>query len=322
MSAPTPLPAPLPIERALAHHVLAVDHEVADDELETLLLSLVLDAQWDPAPAPGAPGTMDLLPLPAVDATHELPAPGERERAAVVGPWSLNGEARRRLALPDWANTAYLVEVATDRSPLPAPPLPLGYGALLDAFGPHHPRGVEKQVLDVAHACARRLGGALRTTTGVVIVPDPGSAVDHAVHAPVWLEPVALRHVLAPALPGLQVHVDDPQGPVRSEDGTYQAGADLGGGDRVLVEVFAAERLRPALRFAPWAADGVITYAMHYLPAQQHREARTRAETRRRDAARQAIEGAVLVLHEAVGGEILDEDGFFVEPQQLRGDIL
>ncbi|PFG18624.1 hypothetical protein [Serinibacter salmoneus] len=86
----------------------------------------MLDAQWDPAPAPGAPGTMDLLPLPAVDPAHELPAPGEREQAAVVGPWSLNGEARRRLALPDWANTAYLVEVAPDRSPLPAPPLPLG----------------------------------------------------------------------------------------------------------------------------------------------------------------------------------------------------
>lgn len=235
-------------------------------------------------------------------------------------PWwdrSLDAEARRRLALPEWANVAYLVEVAPDRSPLPAPPLPLGYGALLEAFGAHHPRGVEKQVLDVAHACARRLGGALRTTSGAVLVPDPASAVDHSVHAPVWLEPEALRHVLADALPGLQLQVDHPEGPVAGEDGTYLANCDLDDGDRVLLEVFPAERLRPALRFAPWAAEGVISYALHYSPAQVHREVRTRAETRRRDAARVTIERAVLALHEAVGGEILDEDGLLVEPEQL-----
>jgi len=298
---------------AAHHHLLLLAGDVEADEVEALVVSLVVGARWT-TPASGAlPGVLDLLP----DADRH-------SRATLTGPWGA-AAARGPLALPDWVETIFVVDVDPERSG-PAPALAAGYGPLLDAFGPEHPEGLERQVLDVAHACARRLAGALRVTTGVLVEPDPGSAVDLAVHAPTWLEPDTLAHVLERALPGLVLL---PGADAVAHHGHHLDGygatwalGDIGGADdlaegadHVVVEVEAAEVLPPALRTAAWTSGGVLTYALRWVDGD--RTPSSRGGLRRRDDARAAIERAALALHGAVGGEILDEDGFLVTPEQL-----
>lgn len=295
---------------AAHHHLLLLAADVDADEVEALVVSLVVGARWT-TPASGTlPGVLDLLP----DADRH-------SRATLTGPWSATA-ARGPLGLPDWVETIVVVDVDAERSG-PAPALAHGYGPLLDAFGPEHPEGLERQVLDVAHACARRLAGALRVTTGVLVEPDPGSAVDLFVHAPTWIDPDTLAHVLEPELPGLVLlpgadavahhgHHLDGYGATWHHRG---AGDLAEGADHVVVEVEAAEVLPPALRTAAWTSAGVLTYALRWVDGD--RTPASRGGLRRREDARGAIERAALALHGAVGGEILDEDGFLVTPEQL-----
>ncbi|PWD50902.1 hypothetical protein C8046_09800 [Serinibacter arcticus] len=290
---------------AVHHHLLLLADDVEPEEVETLVTSLVVGARWTTTVSASMPGVLDLLP----DADRH-------SRATLTGPWSIDA-ARDALGLPDWASTAFVVDVDPERSPA-APPHPGGYGPLLDAFGPHHPEGLERQVLDVAHACARRLAGALRVTSGAVVEPDPASAVDLAVHAPLWLDPDALAHVLEGALPGIEllpgaeaVHAEG-----HHLDGYGATWHDGEAGDHVVVEVEAAEVLAPALRTAAWTAGGVITYHLRWLDGD--RTPSGRAGLRRRDRARASLEAAALALRDAVGGIVLDEDGFVVAPEQLR----
>lgn len=298
---------------AAHHHLLLLADDVDADEVEALVTSIVVDSRWTTPATASMPGVLDLLP----DVTDR------HARATLTGPWSV-AAARGALGLPAWSATAFVVDVDPDRS-VAAPPLPHGYGPLLDAFGTHHPQGLERQVLDVVHACARRLAGALRVTGGAVIEPDPDSAVDMSVHAPLWLDPDALAHVLAPALPGVEVLLGVEETLARGEelDG-YGASWATGGpeGDHVLIEVEAAEVMAPTLRFLPWTSGGVISYHLRWLEGGEPTpDGTSRAALRRRREARRAIARAALALMAAVDGAVLDEDGFLLDPDQLAADL-
>ena len=303
-------------------HLLLLADGVAGDEVEALVISLVLGARWTQLPHEDAdrgyvPGILDLL---AGDPAATADPSG---RARLIGPLVLARESGAFCDLPPWATQAFLLDVEPHRSEIAAPSG--NHGELVDAFGEHHPVGIERQVLDVANACARRLAGALYlvtdapkadgatagSATGTVLVPDPISAVDLAVHAPTWLEPEALEHVLEPVLPGLRVQAGFDASQVLDGYGTSWPLDDAG--ELLMLEVEAAEILPPAVRFAPWATGGVISYWLRWHPADGDREPATRGGRRRRDSAREAIERAAAALHAAVGGEILDEDGFLVD---------
>ena len=294
---------------ATHHHLLLLAEDVDVEAIDILITSLVVGARWSTPGSTTVPGVLDLLP-------H---APGSGNRATLTGPWSA-ASFRDSLGLPDWVSTAFVLDVEPDRSSA-APEIPGGYGPLLDAFGPRHPVELERQVLDVVYACARRLAGALRVTTGVILEPDPASAVDLTLHSPHWLDPDALAAVLASAMPGLELL---PGAELVHQEGHHLDGygatwhADDRGGAHVLVEVEAAEVMAPAIRNAAWTQGGVISYLLRWIdddaPSQP-----SRASVRRRERARAAIEKAALALHSAAGGEILDEDGFLVSPGQLSG---
>ncbi|GMA32742.1 hypothetical protein [Litorihabitans aurantiacus] len=301
---------------AAHHHLLLLAGDVEPDELETLVLSLVVGARWTTPPSATLPGVLDLLP----DADRH-------SRATLTGPWAADA-ARDALGLPEWAETVVVVDVDPERS-APAPALAGGYGDLLDAFGLTHPEGLERQVLDVVHACARRLAGAVRTSTGVLLEPHPDSAVDLVVHAPTWLDPEALAHVLEPALPGLELmpgadaaaaegHHLDGYGASWTDVRTSNDGEDDGAA-HLAIDVEAAEVLPPALRTAAWTSGGVLSYAVRW--AEHDRTPTARAGLRRRAGIRARIGRAALALHEAVGGAILDEDGFLVAPEQLAQEL-
>lgn len=340
---------------AALHHLLLVAADVDEDEVATLVGSLVVGADWRATPTPSLPGVLDLLAAerlgPAIAGTtpsgHDGATPA---RATLTGPWRVDLRTRHALGLPSWVVAAYVLDVDAERS-APPPPHPGGYGRLLDAFPGGHPVGLEREALDALLACARRLAGALRTTTGVLIECDPASAVDLTLYSPTWLSPAALHAALAPALPDLEVlpGIDAEQaarldgygalwhavdgaagggwaagtpgvtGYAGSEHDPHHTGAEHDPHDpeTVLVEVEAAEVLPPALAATPWTAGGVITYRLRWLGGPADREPGSRLARRRRDDVVAAIERAAGALHAAVGGEIVDEDGLVVDAEQL-----
>lgn len=325
---------------AAGHHLLLLAADVEPDELPTLVTSLVVGAAWDVPPTQDLPGVLDLLAeehreplaatlaatLPATGAAADASGtcfadtggqPPASARATLTGPWRVDLRTRHELDLPEWVDRAWVIDVEPERS-APAPEIEGGYGELLDAFGANHPIGVERQVLDVALACARRLAAALRTDGGVLLEPDPASAVDLSVYSPTWLEPDALHQVLVGRLPGLELMPGvDPVAHSRLDGygaAWYPEGAH---GCLVLLEVEAVELLPAALASLGWTASGVIAYHARWVTEVPEREPDTRAGLRHRQHVSGAVAQAALALHEAVGGVILDEDGFLVLPEQL-----
>ena len=331
------------LDRSLAEprHLLALPSDVTPDEVEALAVSRFDDAGWT------GPSSL------------RLTGP-----ALLTGPWRLDDALRQALDLPGWAVTAMLLRCPVQRS-APVPRELLGLGGLLDAFPDGEPVEVEGEVLRHLLAQARRLGGALRLAgTGAVLVPDPATAVDLTVHAPVWLDPDACREVLTTVLPGVRLlHEDlttdavaaEPQRPdiptglddderawLHAEaaaldravlaqpqvlDG-YAAVAPVGpdratAGDMLEIGVAGDVPPAPVLRALPWARAGVVTYEVRWRPADPQAALGARpslAARRHRDAGRRAVERAARALHEVVGGELVDDDGFLVAVDSLTPD--
>ncbi|WP_154796177.1 hypothetical protein [Occultella kanbiaonis] len=165
---------------ARSKHLLLLGADVTDDEVEALVLSRFPEAG-------------------RVNATVLALTP----QAAVEGPWAVPDPAA--LGVGPEITQAYAITVPAQRGD-PVPEGLRGLGGILDAFADGPPEGHELAVVEFAQAAARRLGGAVRVAgTGALITPEPG--VDLAVHSEVWLHPDALVHVLAPALPGVALHL-------------------------------------------------------------------------------------------------------------------
>lgn len=316
------LAAPL----AAAHHLLLLADDVGPGEVPALVRSHVLGAAWASEPTADLPGVLDLLAQdPATTGAIPIHPSSEdaepKPRATLTGPWRLDLVLRHELTLPDWAARAWVLDVEPERS-ASAPDIPGGYGPLLDAFGLHHPVGLERQALDLLMACARRLAGAIRTDAGVRLEPDPASAVDLTVYSPTWLDPAALELALATALPSINVMPGVDASQAETLDGygaLWHPPSALSTESAVILDVEAAEVLPAALAGADWPHGGVIAYRLRWSALGPDRAPGTLIEQRHRDEVRTAIERAAVALHAAVGGEILDEDSFLVEPHQLRG---
>ncbi|MFD1718794.1 hypothetical protein [Georgenia deserti] len=281
------------------HHLLVLGPDVTADEVEALAVSRSDTAGWA--------GHADIRLLPGVHLT---------------GPWGIDPTLRVTFDLPNWADHAYLVQCPVLRTH-PLPPALAGVDPILDAFPDGVPTGVEQEALDHLRAIARRLGGALRIAgSGAVVTLDPESATDLTVHAPIWLDPDACVSVLRPALPDPRNLLDEIPPDTAGDEPIEVYGVASGVGDDVVdVTVAGTAHLPLAVRLEPWARRGVIAYEVRWRPARPDLAFLARpplGQRRARAGAALAIERAAAALHGAVGGTIVDDDGFLVDPAHLR----
>ena len=315
---------------AWGHHLLIVGPEVHPDDVEALALSRFAGASRRDSQ------TIDLLP-----------------GAWLTGPWALDDHAREGLGLPEEAGEAYLARSPVQRAD-PVPEELLGLGGLLDAFAEGTPEGTEAEVVEFMLAAARRLGGGLRAGgSGRLLIPDPAEHADLLVHAPVWLEPDALKVVLSELLPGLQVLPDPgpaplplrppaPEGLSKEEeqeraelharadeiDSAALAGEQIHEGygaiwrfpdDGVIsIQVEPLEHIPTVLLGADWAQGGLLTYAVRWYPT-DHGAAMLQLESEPlppatpSEDARALIEDCAAAIQIAAGGVVADDDGFLVD---------
>ena len=264
-----------------SRHVLAVAEDVLAEEVESLVLSR----------HPSAVRTeSDVLTLGA--GVH------------LSGPFPLDGGAHRDLGLPAWVVALYLLTCPPDRGH-PVPAELAATGGLLGAFADAEVRGTEREMLELLLAMGRRLGALVRTSTGQVLEPEEWAGVDLTVHAPVWLYPDALVHVLTPALPGVQALTDvqPADAPVPPVTGRPDTAPGLDDGERawlhaeadaydahalaqpevlesygtiwrypsggvITASVAAADQVPVVLAGADWAREGgVLAYELRWYPA-------------------------------------------------------
>lgn len=289
--------------RAQAHHLLVVPDGVAPEDIEALVLS------W--FPESGVTHAEDRLRVQT--------GPG----CAVVGPWG--GDQ----LLPGWVAAVYLLEAPQQRGE-PVPRELQGRGDLLDAFADGEPLGQERALLELALAIARRVGGAVRTAAGVLMTPAPRP--DLVVYSQVWLHPDALVHVLEPHLPGLSL-ADPPTAPLPADARTGESlvtdeserrwlqaeseAYDLAALDEPQVsESYGASAHGHGEVFsvAVEAALGVpVVLAGTDLTGLIVYELRCYAEGNPSPAAVASLDEAGRALLAAVGGHVVDDDGFLID---------
>lgn len=167
----------LELETAAPFHLLAVDEDVQPQEIDILA-----EQVWNDCSRLG-PGLLELT-----------------KEAFLTGPWHLTPEAVVGLGLPLNLKFAYLASVPALRGD-PVPPELRGSDPMWDAFPDGAPENLELEVLLGLRRMARRLAGALRFSTGPIIVPDPDSAVSMRVLSEVWLDPTACLQVVQEVAP-------------------------------------------------------------------------------------------------------------------------
>lgn len=100
----------------------------------------------------------------------------------------------------------------------------------------------------------------------------------------------------------------------------YSINVDLGFDGMVSVEVQGQDEVPPPLRYVSWAQDGTITYTISWAPEDLEELGKERPSIEYR-AARKHAAGVVLKLmhelHVAVGGMIVDQDEFLIDPREL-----
>lgn len=283
---------------AAAHHLLVLPGDVGAEEVEALAVS---------RSASGGQVGPDRIQLdPGVHLT---------------GPWLIDAAARAAFDLPPWAYQAFLLTSPVRRGG-PLPPELTGIDPVLDAFPDGVPQGVEQEALAHLRAFARRLGGALRLAgTGAVVVPDPESATDLTVLTPVWLDPDACLQVVRTVAADARSLLDEIPEELAAEplEG-YSIVCEPHGGGMVEVAVNGLAQPPVVLRGEEWALDGVVAYEIRWRPTRPEQSFRPRVPLgvrRERSAAVAVIERLALALHGVVEGEICDDDGFLVAPEDL-----
>nr|WP_297428008.1 hypothetical protein [uncultured Actinotalea sp.] len=281
------------------HHLLLLPEDVGYDEVEVLAVSRFPHAHWETAPGivPSRPGR---------GSRATPPAPGTlrlSRHSTVVGPFGVEPGAATALGAPTTARLAYRLHAPVERGPAP-----LQEGGDRDGLRRAFPAGLpvrdEERTLGWLVAAARRLGGAVRTSTGTVLVPDPAAAVDLTVWTDIWLEPEAALAVLRRVLPQATLNLpttgwagpppgtgqravvggdalDDEQRRAlhaAADDHdiatltqpppmtAYGCLADLEIDGMLALEVSGETTLPPVIAAVPWAAAGAVAYRVRWEP--------------------------------------------------------
>ncbi|MDR0504548.1 MAG: hypothetical protein LBG70_01900 [Bifidobacteriaceae bacterium] len=284
------------------HHLLATPALVAPKDLRTLA-----QTRW-----PGA--------LLRDDGTLQL-----SRYSWLAKPLSLAFSLARWLGLTADLHFVYLVNTLTERGD---PPFPgsLDPTGIARAFPDALPVREEERVLEWLVAVARRLGGALRfDPSGLVVRPDRYAAIDLTLYSDRWLDPVWLNDLVKGIHPAfrLATALTEWAGPVNQHDlaalaapptlDGYAAQADLGPGGRVIIEVSALPQPPVGLRGLVWAGEGVVSYALHWIPVVPE-QLLVELPDPTHQAAQRTAAGLLMqlatALRQVVGGVLLDQDGF------------
>jgi len=100
----------------------------------------------------------------------------------------------------------------------------------------------------------------------------------------------------------------------------YGVLVDLGLDGTVSVEVAEETELPLLLREVPWAAEGVVAYRVHWEPVDVEELEAERCSVEHRVARRRVaplVQAITRALHARLGGEVVDEADFFIDPADL-----
>lgn len=209
-------------------HLLVVPDGVAPDEVEVLATSRFAHARWERPPrVPSGRRASGAARGAAPQATPGVLRVGRL--STLTGPYAVDPGQVARWGLPTDSRVAWVVDCPRERQEQPR------FGGDRDglrrAFGGAGPVREELRVVQWLVAAARRLGGALRTDTGVVLEPEMDAALDLTVLSTRWVEPgtvlAAARRVDSRA------RLDAATDPAPRRATPEQAGRALTGRDRV-----------------------------------------------------------------------------------------
>lgn len=186
-----------------------------------------------------------------------------------------------------------------------------GYGR---AFPEGIPFGVERAGLDLAWSLGRRLHGAVVTDGGARLEPHPFHVRDLTVVSPHALAPESLAELLAPLEPEAELD----RVPEDAPRSGYSLTIPLDEGDEVSLRVGRSSR-PVALRALGWLEDAVDYELVHHTedPDEDALESPDEATSERWQNAYQRIGRIAGLLVEAVGGYVVDLEGFLVDPADL-----
>ncbi len=225
----------------------------------------------------------------------------------LIGPFAVDRETAADHGLPP--GLAYVLEAPAERG---NPPAPWGgdRNGLRRAFPAGLPVRDEERVLMWALDVARRLAGAVRVaerdgSEGVLLTPEPASAVDLTVWSDIWLDPDAAVGLMRQVLPRAALNLPSgrwygaPTGiadrPTRGAEmltpeqraalhsaadefdrrameepepmTAYGALADLELDGMIALEISGETTLPPVIGSLPWAVQGAVAYRVRWEPA-------------------------------------------------------
>jgi hypothetical protein len=100
----------------------------------------------------------------------------------------------------------------------------------------------------------------------------------------------------------------------------YALTADLGPAGQLVIEISGADEPPGAMRSVPWAEAGAVEYGVRWLPADPKHllmEFPPAGHCQTRAQMANLLAGLARVIHHTVGGEVLDADGFPIDPIDL-----
>ncbi|SFK46096.1 hypothetical protein [Cellulomonas sp. KH9] len=215
MAEPTFPPLPLDDPALADRHLLALPAGIEPDEVEVLAASRFRNVGWEDV-TPEAPTRTGVMP--AVTAAFGIRTVGRRaprvralrlaRLSRLAGPYSIEAQDALALGLPASSVMVWVLEAPRERGEQPWP------GGDRDGFKRAFPDGLpvreEDRVLRWLVAAARRLCGAVRTQTGVVLTPDPDAATDLTVLTDRWLEPADVLALVQRVQPRAYLSVATP----------------------------------------------------------------------------------------------------------------
>jgi hypothetical protein len=275
--------------------------------------------------------------------------------SSLFGPYTVGAGLGPSLGLPRGLNQAWLATTLTERGDKPFPGS-LDPTGVARAFPTGLPVREERRVVDFLVASARRLGGVVRFHgSGLMVAPVPDGALDLGIYSPLWLEPEAALATARSVIPHFELAINwhdfavaeagdgsydsDDLSPERLAElhqraaerdqaalagapslDRYALSASLGPAGTLVIEIAGVKEPPGALRQVHWASKGAVSYTVRWIPLDPSHllmEFPPADHCRTRSQMAHLIASLARIIHQTVGGEIVDADAFPIDPTDL-----